>query len=389
MGTGCNSEQRRRGGGSRSRTSSSIVRTAAVAGAAALIGFGTPSTNVAQAQGNEEVRGSAPEERQETEYHEVREGDTLWDLSGQYYGDPYSWPRLWSYNSHITNPHWIYPGDIIYLNPPSEREEEGKPRADKGKEGDGEPTLEEGLRLSVGGFLVGEEPEFVGRIAASPKEARMLGEFDSCWVGFGEDGYTDQERDEMKDKNIKELRDPGDVKKKDRFAIVEHGGKLKNEDGDVIGHKYIVLGSLVVTDTKEDKLDTAYIDQSWREIERGAFLLPYERQLRLVDHEPADKNMVATIVDSLRGTFDFGQFEYVFLDKGADDGVRIGNRFYIYQREAGLPKDWGNETPDEIPWRRVGRVRVIDVTKNYSTALITKSKREIAIGDRLEMYEGN
>lgn len=370
------------------RTSRAFVRTAAAAGALALIGMGVPDTEPASAQESREVRGTAPAEGEETDYHEVREGDTLWDISGQYYGDPYRWPRLWSYNSHITNPHWIYPGDIIYLDPPSEQKERAE--TDETDEDEGPEELDQGLRLPVGGFMVGEKPEFVGRIVASPKEARLLGEFDSCWVGFGEDGYTDQERDQMKDKNIKDLRDPGDVRKKDRFAIVTDNGTLENEDGDVIGHKYLVLGSLVVTDRNEDKLDTAYIDQSWREIERGAFLLPYEKQVRLVQHTPAEKNLVAEIVDSLRGTFDFGQFEYVFIDKGADDGVRIGNRFYIYQRRAGLPKQWNDDkTPSEIPWRRVGRVRVIDVTKNYSTALITKSKREIAIGDRLEMYKGN
>jgi len=370
------------------RTSRAFVRTVAAAGAVAIVGIGTgmPDPVPASGQENPRVRGSASTEREETEYHEVRKGDTLWDISGQYYGNPYRWPRLWSYNSHITNPHWIYPGDIIYLSPSSEQNtqaEASEPEPQTTEE------LEEGLRLPLGGFVVGDKPEFVGRIVASPKEARLLGEFDSCWVGFGEEGYTDRERDQMRDKNIRHLEDPGDVQKKDRFAIVTHDGTVENDDGDVVGHKYLVIGSLVVTDTNENKLDTAYIDQSWREIQRGAFLVPYERQLKIVDHTPADRDLVAEIVDSLRGTFDFGQFEYVFIDKGADDGVRVGNRFYIYQRRAGLPKSWDDEAPSEIPWRRVGRVRVVDVTKNYATALITKSKREVAIGDRLEMYEGN
>lgn len=397
MKTDCNSDQKscrdrdRRGG----EWTSSTVKAVAVAGIVGLMGLGAPG-NVAKAQADDrpsdQVRGTAPESTGgETEFHEVREGDTLWDVSGQYFGDPYDWPRLWSYNAHITNPHWIYPGDIIYLSPPVEPKEqpEKEPKAEK-QEVEPVEELDAGLRLSVGGFVVGEKPEFVGRIAASPKEARLLAEYDTCWVGFGEDGYTDSERDNTPNRKIKELKDPGEVQKNDRFAIVTTDGEVKNDDGDVVGYRYLVLGSLVVTETNDDKLDTAYIDQSWREIERGAFLLPYDRQLRLVDHVPANKDMVAEIVDSLRETFDFGEFEYVFIDKGADDGVRIGNRFYIYQRRAGLPKEWNdNEAPKEVPWRRVGRVRVIDVTKNYSTALITSSDREIEIGDRLEMYEDN
>lgn len=47
--------------------------------------------------------------------HVVKKGDTLWDLSGRYYGNPWKWPKVWSYNPQIMNPHWIYPGDQIRM----------------------------------------------------------------------------------------------------------------------------------------------------------------------------------------------------------------------------------------------------------------------------------
>ena len=45
----------------------------------------------------------------------VKEGDTLWDISAEYLNDPFAWPDLWENNQHIQDPHWIYPGDSIYL----------------------------------------------------------------------------------------------------------------------------------------------------------------------------------------------------------------------------------------------------------------------------------
>ena len=44
-------------------------------------------------------------------------GDTLWDICFFYFNDPWQWPKIWSYNPQITNPHWIYPGDLVRLLP--------------------------------------------------------------------------------------------------------------------------------------------------------------------------------------------------------------------------------------------------------------------------------
>ena len=51
------------------------------------------------------------------ELHVVRSRDTLWDISYHYFANPWEWPKVWSYNPQITNPHWIYPGDLVRLLP--------------------------------------------------------------------------------------------------------------------------------------------------------------------------------------------------------------------------------------------------------------------------------
>jgi hypothetical protein len=51
------------------------------------------------------------------ELHVVRSGDTLWDICSMYFNDPWQWPKIWSFNPQITNPHWIYPGDLVRLLP--------------------------------------------------------------------------------------------------------------------------------------------------------------------------------------------------------------------------------------------------------------------------------
>src|SRR5690606_12900229 len=54
------------------------------------------------------------------DYHVVQAGDSLSGICAYYYGDMYLWPKVWSYNPHITNAHWIFPGDRIRLTDPYE-----------------------------------------------------------------------------------------------------------------------------------------------------------------------------------------------------------------------------------------------------------------------------
>lgn len=314
------------------------------------------------------------------DYHVVNKGDTLWDLSGTYYGDQYNWPRLWSYNAHVTNPHWIYPGDIVYLKTPQQG-------------GDGTPmpvaqqsTGEGAMTLPVAGFISAEEIGYSGRIIAAPKEANMLSPLDLVWVGFGDEAYSEEEKEDLSEEEKRQMQ-ANQPKVGDVFSIVREIGTIKNDDDEVTGYKYLVLGTVRVQETSEKYHDTGVILQTWREIYRGDYLIPYERQLKSVQPTASDRDTVAKIVDSIDPLFDFGEHHYVWVNKGADDGLRVGNRMFVYQRFEGMDKP-GSEANEKIPWQRVGQVMVLDVRKGHSLAVIIDSSREIAIGDRLEMYQG-
>src|SRR6476469_8758257 len=49
--------------------------------------------------------------------HVVVRGDTLWGISGKFLEHPWCWPQVWGLNrEEIRNPHWIYPGQIVYFD---------------------------------------------------------------------------------------------------------------------------------------------------------------------------------------------------------------------------------------------------------------------------------
>ncbi len=62
-----------------------------------------------------EQTGAAPPEGGETRYV-VQRGDTFFDLTRRFWGDPDLWPGLYAVNNNVvSNPDLIYPGQVIQL----------------------------------------------------------------------------------------------------------------------------------------------------------------------------------------------------------------------------------------------------------------------------------
>jgi hypothetical protein len=60
------------------------------------------------------VAQQAPQQKQ----HTVRRGDTLWDLSSSYLGNPFLWPMIYEANRGVVeDPHWIYPLEVLNIPP--------------------------------------------------------------------------------------------------------------------------------------------------------------------------------------------------------------------------------------------------------------------------------
>jgi hypothetical protein len=360
------------------------------------------------AAGPGDAGGGAPDT------YTVKPGDTLWDLSGRFLNNPWYWPKIWSYNPEISNPHWIYPGNLLRFYPsaeeaptrvepvpgsaempvaeapgPAEEEEPLEPvreledlsRADM----KAPASIEETEAVAVAGpYKVGYTPPrsrfarrdtFVtprelaesGSLRAAFEEKLMLSTFDRAYATF---------------------ENPAEVQVGETYVIykterpIHHPGTKE-----VFGYQSTVLGSAKVI-AVDDRAATLVVNQALEPIERGAMLGPWTQKFfRPVDRKPnqqaVEGRIIAAQVDVVT---QLGEHHVVFLDRGEQHGVEEGNVFTVLRSGDQYGKNPRAPTWDsELPVEAVGELIVVDVKERASAALVTRSLKELMIGDHVEM----
>jgi hypothetical protein len=315
------------------------------------------------------------------ELHVVRRGDTLWDICGYYFNDPWQWPKVWSYNAQITNPHWIYPGDLVRLLPkgmianvaPLPDDVEGGPDA----AGDGQPDNFEpaparrtDVQLTKMGFVDQQNLDNSITIDGSIDAKELLSTGDGVYLKYPEN------------------RPP---KVGQRYTIYKTDVPVQHPDsGKKVGSYVRILGELEVSDVKKDRRARAIITAANQEIERGDLVGPLERQFKTVPPVAAKVDAQGTIIAMLTGDQLMGEGAVVFIDLGQKDGLEVGNRMYVVRRGDALEEQMapsGNVGQDDrrFPARALGQVTLVDVGKSVSVGLVTLSVEELGVGDLVMM----
>jgi len=320
------------------------------------------------------------------ETYTVKPGDTLWDLSQRYLGNPWYWPKVWSYNPEIENPHWIYPGNNIRFYPAGDempaKVEAEQPMAQPSEVGD----------FSVGSINGPEQltdDDDVVAIAAGTKMGyvppkRSLLRQDGLVTqrelddsGVIEKSAAEKELLDTYEKVYLKFRNKSAVRLGERYSIFRTSGAVTHPvSGANFGYLTHIVGSLRIVSIDQQYI-TGMIEQTYDGIERGDFVGPlgnFDKQVILKDNA---RQINGVILGGLQDYVPaFGEQHFVFIDKGSRDGVEEGNSFNVVLRGDPL-----FERDSKFPPELAGIVVVVDVKETASMCLVARSVRELSPGD--------
>jgi hypothetical protein len=311
------------------------------------------------------------------ELHVVRKGDTLWDICWYYFNDPWQWPKIWSYNPQISNPHWIYPGDLVRLLPRGVFAGGGGPEEGGAGQGGGSaaqtaampdnvpaPAQKSQVGIKNTAFVEKSDLDRSMTIDGAVDEKVLLGNGDSVYISY------------PKNK-------PPQVGK--RYSIY-------TPDHDVKGYgSYVhVFGAVEIVSVKEDKRARGVIVESNMEIERGMKVGPLMKTFSNVPPTQPNVDAQGEIVAMLAAEQLIGKGEVVFVNLGKGAGVEPGNRMFVVRRgdaHPGISESNVGQDDRRFPARAVGEITIIDVGQKISVGLVTLSVQEMGVGDLVMMQK--
>ncbi len=294
----------------------------------------------------------------------IQKGDTLWGLSDRFLNDPFYWPNLWSKNPQVTNPHLIYPGQIL-------RFKDGKleiagPEAASQKAAEATPPefVEDQIYIVRGneGWLMTDDLETAGQIVAGQNNRLVLGEDDTVYTNIG---TTHGGKDG------------------DQYVVLHKSEPVKHPvKGKPTGHLMLPVGTLQLSHVTELN-SRAIINSSFKEIIPGDLLIKDQQiKRRNIPLKMAAALLEGTLVTASNNQTVIGINDVIFADIGINQGANVGNLLYI-TRNFKPVKTFSDRYVGELPREVIGAVVLVEVGKNSSTGIVVKSIDAAHPGDGL------
>lgn len=355
----------------------------------------------------------------QTEVYVVRKRDTLSELSEVFFGTPNYWPKIWSLNQYIGNPHLIYPGNKLGFYVGSV--EGPAPQIFLGLNKDLIKTTNSIYSLDDLEVKIPPDPvvkDVLEKIPESFPEWKMSS-LESTDVFGGEE--VEKQFSKLSSNVMKfsltsflhqgDLKTYGEVK---AFANVDNSSgsvfdeiyinpheplplgtvftlvmpkrNAKTPEGktikDVKIYEYVGEVTIIGDETPKTGLVSGRISKSYDMVDAGALLISgrvpqYDLGFNPDNIQPVDAHILRG--SELFGFDVMGVGQTVFVSQGEKQGITAGSLIEVKQnREARVTF---TKTPTDIV-NKIGVIKIISSTPDVSTGIVVSSRDFIAPGDK-------
>ena len=313
--------------------------------------------------------------------HVVVRGDTLWDISGKFLQRPWCWPQVWDLNrEQIRNPHWIYPGQVIYFDRAA-----GKLRLGRGTGNNRDSST---VRLSPqvrSTEAVSDAIATVNLTAIMPFLTKPLiveeSELNNAprivavqeghvYLGNGDKAYV-----------------RGELNGRTEFEAFRPGIPLKDPaTKQIIGYESVYLGTLKLLrlSRAENEPHTFIVIDVKEEMGVHDRLIAVEPKpfMNHVPHAPSQQ-VDAQVVAVYGGVSQAGQNQIVSINRGSKDGLDIGAVLELQRLGIVMPDRTEGKGRNliKLPDETYGTLLIFRVFNNISYGLVMQVTDVVQIAD--------
>jgi len=339
-----------------------------------------------------------PEAEDVPEVYIVKEGDTLWDITERFFGDPLTWPDIWKKNLFIEDPHWIYPDQEVTLKLLLEKIAEPVPEPEPAVKPLRQPEplfIETAPRTVVSETLVEEKPSVP---VEDPNVISLLREPQPAYrpESYMRTGFIAKRSEIPREKVIKideetiratrydvvviNVGKKESAKEGDLLAVLTVGDRVKHPDTDEdLGFVVRIKGILEILQTGDGQ-SRCMVKENFDPIAENDLVM----SISLTDAPKFDawikpeEAIWGTLLAINEPLVSIHINDILYIDRGSNHGVRPGDRFTIYSRD-----DDRNDTGHREP---LGEVQAVNVMASETAVIVVSLKGErIEIGDRVEL----
>lgn len=302
----------------------------------------------------------------------VVKGDTLWDISATFLQSPWLWPKVWSVNPQIDNPHLIFPGDVVYLVYVN-----GKPqlRVDRGPKKLSPTVRRTPLEQAIKAIPLEDLKSFLSDnlvLAENVLEAApyVLGsENESIIAGAGDRIYARGSLPDT-DQNYYGVYRPQRIYKD---PVTE----------EILGYESRTLGGGYLVAVNGDVLSID-LKRTTEEVRVKDRVMPTQEEvIQSVFYPSAPETEVkGQILSVLRGVSKIGQYDVVAVNLGKREAVEPGNVLHVFKRGE-LVKDPTNGELVRLPNEKRGVLMIFKVFDRVSYALVMETEAALSVLDEV------